>query len=201
MIINFRLALMAALISVAAFAFGAVVHAQERQPDSRSKLKHPAQQEQGGSNLDDYAFKLPTIDGASDLSFADLAASGEPFAIFFWRTDCPLCHMQMPYAQQLQRLIEEGSVKLRLVSICLDDNARDALPFIEEKELTFTVLHDGHGRRTESRYHAKDIGLPLTYAFKKDGEFVDYLSGFRAGYAKAVLQLLDIPLPEELQKR
>ncbi len=44
--------------------------------------------------------------------------------------------MQMPYVQQLQRLIEDGKVDMRLVSICLDDSPREALPFIEEKELT-----------------------------------------------------------------
>ncbi len=63
-----------------------------------------------------------------------------------------------------------------------------------------TVLFDGHGRRTDGKYHAKEIGLPLTYAFKQDGVYVDYLTGFRSGYAKSVLQLLDLPLPAELKK-
>jgi thiol-disulfide isomerase/thioredoxin len=190
------------VVLITGIGFAGSALAQQHQPGSRTQGKNPPPSGlEAAAKADEHDFKLPYIDGKGDLSFSELADSGQPFVVFFWRTDCPLCHMQMPYVQQLQRLIEEQAVDLRLVSICLDDTARDALPLIEEKELTFTVLHDGHGRRTENNYHAKDIGLPLTYVFKTDGKYVDYLSGFRAGYAKAVLQMLDIPLPAELKKR
>lgn len=196
----------AALLIIATSAWlglsAAAVAQGERQPDSRSNTKpRPAAGVPATVAADKYAFELPYINGKGKLSFAELADSGKPFLVFFWRTDCPLCHMQMPYVQQLQRLIEDGKADLRIVSICVDDTTGDALGFIEEKGLTFEVLHDGHGRRMEDKYHPQDIGLPLTYAFKKGGEYVDYLTGFRSGYAKAVLQLLDIPLPDELKKK
>lgn len=180
---------------------GGAALAQDKSGSPRSQAPgRSAPGAQAGEAADEYAFELQYINGKDKLTFQDLKESGLPFAIFFWRTDCPLCHMQMPYVQQLQRLIEEGKTELRLVSVCLDDTPRDALPFIEEKALTFEVLFDGHGRRTDANYHAKELGLPLTYAFKKDGKYVDYLTGFRSGYAKSVLQLLDLPLPAELKK-
>lgn len=195
---------MAALMCLAGLCWlllSAAALAQGGQPVARGNTKpRPAAGAQSTA-ADKYAFELPHIDGKGKLSFADLAECGKPFLVFFWRTDCPLCHMQMPYVQQLQRLIEDGKVDLRIVSVCVDDTTDEALQFIEEKGLTFEVLQDGHGRRMESKYHLQDIGLPLTYAFKPGGEFVDYLTGFRSGYAKNVLQLLDLPLPDELKKK
>jgi thiol-disulfide isomerase/thioredoxin len=194
----------AALLCITCLAWlglSAAASAQGGQPEPRGNTKPRPAAGAPSAAADKYAFELPNIDGKGKLAFADLVDCGKPFLIFFWRTDCPLCHMQMPYVQQLQRLIEDGKVDLRIVSICVDDTTGDALAFIEDKGLTFEVLHDGHGRRMEAKYHLQDIGLPLTYAFKKGGEFVDYLTGFRSGYAKNALQLLDLPLPDELKKK
>ena len=46
-----------------------------------------------------YAFTLDGISFDGELSFVDLARDEIPFVIFFWITDCPLCHLQLPQVQ------------------------------------------------------------------------------------------------------
>jgi peroxiredoxin len=145
-----------------------------------------------------YAFELPYATQDGELKFEELAKGGKPFVIFFWLSDCPVCHLQMPYVQQLQNLIENGTVDLRLVAISIDDDDRECTKFIEDKDLTFEVLLDRHARHTNDEYKVEDLGTPLTYVFDKDGEFVDYLTGFRNSFAKSVLKLLDIQFPAKV---
>src|SRR5690348_1041255 len=57
-----------------------------------------------------YDFELNYADGTGKVRFKDLAASGQPFVLVWWLTDCPICHMQMPYIQKLQSMVDKGDV-------------------------------------------------------------------------------------------
>jgi thiol-disulfide isomerase/thioredoxin len=192
-----RLALGTALILLLA----AAAEAQERDASSRAGASRSAGQNQDNPQWKAYAFELPNVSGKGKLSFADLARGGKPFVLFFWRTDCPLCHMQIPYVQQLQRLIDEGKADLRLVTVNLDDRPEDCQDYIEEKGLSFSVLYDGHARRTNAEYEIKDLGVPLTYIFADGGEFKEHITGFRSELSKSVLKALDLPLPDEVKEK
>jgi thiol-disulfide isomerase/thioredoxin len=144
-----------------------------------------------------YAFDLPYVDGDERLTFKDLARSDKPFILFFWLTDCPLCHLQMPYIQQMQKQVEEYELNLQIVSICLDPDDRYCLPYIEEKGISFDVLLDARGRRTDRLYEISEIGTPVIFVFKNRGEFVEYYTGFRSGIGKTILELLEIELPAD----
>jgi len=167
------------------------------QADWRSHLSRASATDEHPS-WEKYAFELPYVSQEGNLTFKELAAGGKPFVIFFWLTDCPVCHLQMPYVQQLQNLIDNGTVDLRLVAICLDDDEGECTKFIEDKDLTFEVLLDRHAQHTNDAYKVEELGTPLTYVFDKDGEFVDYLTGFRNSFAKSVLKLLDIQFPAKV---
>lgn len=146
---------------------------------------------------DYYAFELNYIRDAGSLSFKELAESGKPFVLVWWLTDCQLCRMQMPYVQKLHNIIRENELDIYLVSINVDDRERDCRSYIAESGLSIPVLYDMHARKTGETYGLRDLGTPLTYVFGSGGEFIDTMNGYKAGYVKAVLDLLDIPVPEE----
>jgi len=141
---------------------------------------------------DKYAFELDYIDGSGVLTFADIAREGQPFILFFWLTDCPLCHLQLPQVQLLQDTVSEEDIALRIVAINVDFGDKEALDFYTDKEMTFELLHDSRARATDEAYHLNDLGCPLIYVFNENGEFVDYLTGYRAQLEKTVFNMLDI---------
>lgn len=149
---------------------------------------------------DKYAFDLPYADGSGRLSFKDLASSGQPFVVVWWLTDCPVCHLQLPYVEQLKQQVDDHGIDLRVVSICVDEAENECLDYVEDKGISFEVLFDQHARKTDSKYHVEDLGTPLTYVFDGGGEFVDYLTGFRSEYAKSVYKLLKITPPQQSRK-
>ena len=159
--------------------------------------QEPAEPAQPNSEWDYYAFELNYIRDAGSLSFRELAESGKPFVLVWWLTDCQLCRMQMPYVQALYNSIEDNELDVYLVSINVDDRERDVRSYIAESGLSIPVLYDMHGRKTGKTYSLRELGTPLTYVFGSGGELIDTMSGYKAGYVKAVLDLLDIKLPEE----
>ena len=144
---------------------------------------------------DEYAFELDYADGSGELSFHELARAGQPFVIFFWLTDCPVCHLQLPYIQRFDKMIKDNDLDIRVVSINLDERVKDCVDFAAEKKLTFELLFDARARKTDKGYHLRDIGTPVAYVFDADGLVVDYLTGFRGQFAKNVLQMLDMEEP------
>lgn len=185
-----RKVLLAALAGLALLGLAAPARAQHDSGVVSSRSSAVAQEK--GSKYD---FDLPYIGKTGKLSFADLAASGKPFVLFIWLSDCELCHLQLPFVEQLQKISSENKLGVRVVSICLDDEQKTALDYMDDKGLSFDVLSDPRGRHIDTEYHVKDLGTPLAYVFKPGGEFVDYLSGYRSGFTKAVLKLLEIQPP------
>lgn len=148
-----------------------------------------------------YDFTLPYIEGEGTLSFKELAESGQPFVLVWWLSDCPVCHLQLPYVEKLEKLVEDGKADVRIVSINIDDGDDSAKKYVKDKGVSFEVLHDDHGRRTESTFKVKDFGTPMTWVFKPGGELVDYMSGWTAEFPSKVLKMLDLPVPEEAQNK
>jgi thiol-disulfide isomerase/thioredoxin len=139
-----------------------------------------------------YAFDLPYADKDGSLSFDELCDSGKPFILVWWLSECPVCHMQMPYVQKLQGMIEEGKADMRIVSINIDFDTDECLEFCEERGISFEVLHDARGRRTDQGYRIDDMGTPATYIFKPGGELVDRISGWTGSYPEKILKMLDL---------
>jgi cytochrome oxidase Cu insertion factor (SCO1/SenC/PrrC family) len=145
---------------------------------------------------EEYAFDLPYADDSGRLTFEELAKSGQPFILVWWLTDCPLCNLELPYVEQLKKQSDEYGLGVRVISICVDDDKDTCLDYMQEKGMTFEVLFDQHARRTDDSYSVSDLGTPLTYVFDSNGEFVDYLTGFRSEYAKSIYKMLGITPPQ-----
>jgi thiol-disulfide isomerase/thioredoxin len=144
-----------------------------------------------------YDFELSYADGTDKVSFKDLARSGEPFVLVWWLTECPICHLQMPYVQKLQSMVEKDQVNLKVVSICIDEDNKDCLKYVKEKKISFPVLLDQRARRTDKAFKIRDLGTPSTYVFKGGGILVDSISGFKNSYPDTVLKMLGIASPEK----
>jgi thiol-disulfide isomerase/thioredoxin len=163
--------------------------AQDAGPTDPPEGEHPEWEE--------WAFELDHTGQPGALAFEDIAAAGEPFVLFFWLTDCPLCHLQLPYVQQLENSINEYELGLRVVTINLDGREVDVPAILEEYKTTFTCLRDPRGRRTDDAYRLAELGTPLTYLFDEDGLMVEYVTGFKRGYTQYVLDTFGIELPDE----
>lgn len=181
--------------------------APERPADSRPEAGEPqsdaekeAQRLAGLSETDlvdkpeweKYAFNLPYADGSGYLRFTDLARSGKPFILVWWVSDCSACHLQLPYVQQLERMVERGEQDVWVVSVNIDGEDAPCLRYMKDKKISFSVLRDPRARRTDGFYKVRDLGTPVTYVFKPGGQYVDRLSGFTKGYPDKVLGMLDL---------
>jgi thiol-disulfide isomerase/thioredoxin len=185
--------LMLALSALAAPALAQ--SAWQRQAASRPGEAAP-EQKQHNPAWDKYAFELPVIGSSEKRTFEELASDGQATVIFFWLADCPLCHLQMPYVEQLKQLADEHGLPVRVVGINVDQREGDAEDYIAEKQPTFEMLFDGNARRTGTPFSVDDLGCPLVYVFDSDGEFVDYISGFKSNLSKTVLGLLNLKVPD-----
>jgi hypothetical protein len=84
---------------------------------------------------------------------------------------------------------------VRIVSIVIDQEADDALKYVQQKGITFDVLIDPRGRRTDAKYRIKDQGTPVTYVFGKGGTLEGSMSGFKQQYSRAIFADLGITVP------
>ena len=150
---------------------------------------------------DAYAFNLDYADGSGTLTFNELARGQQPFVLFFWLTDCPVCHLQLPYVKLFHEAVEKHDLDVRVVAINLDDDASDALDMFEEKNLKFELLIDPHARRTDEAFSLRDTGTPVAYVFDADGLMVKAFDGFHGDLGYQVLTMLKMDVPKELDKK
>lgn len=137
-----------------------------------------------------WAFFLPTHDGSNTVSFNNLARSGKPFVIVWWQSDCPVCHLQLPYVQQLSKMVERGEADMQIVSVNIDTSDADCASYIKDKGISFSVLRDPRARRTDQTYKVRDNGTPVTYVFKSGGVPAGHFAGFKKGFPEHVLDLV-----------
>lgn len=164
-------------------------------PEKATEAEKPAIQD--NPKWEKYAFSLKQADGNANVRFVDLARSGRPFVLVWWLSDCPVCHMQMPYVQQLARLGEDKSVDLKVVGINIDQDDRDCARYLNDKKLCFETLRDPRGRLTDGKYGVRDEGTPMVYVFKAGGEYAGKLSGYTKNFPARVLGMLGIEMPEQ----
>ena len=116
-------------------------------------------------------FRLPFIDGASELSLADY--DGYVIYINFWSSWCGPCRASFPLLQELRdRYYAQG---FEIISINLDQNPKDALKFLDQNPVSFPVLQD-EKKRVSRLYKLKSI--PSSYLIDASGHIVLNLQGF-----------------------
>lgn len=105
------------------------------------------------------------------VQFASYA--GDVVLLNIWATWCVPCEAEMPSMQRLHEQL--GDSGLRIVAVSVDDGStRDVRAWVQERGLTFRVLHDRSGR-IERSYQT--TGVPESFVIDRHGVIVKKVIG------------------------
>ncbi len=119
---------------------------------------------------------------APDFEAVDLASGdtlgleiyrGEVVLLNIWATWCVPCEAEMPSIQRLHEELGPEGLKVMAVSVDLGSSA-DVREWIDERGLTFQILHDQSGRIQQTY---QTTGVPETFVIDRYGVIVKKLIG------------------------
>ncbi|MEQ8329377.1 MAG: redoxin domain-containing protein [Longimicrobiales bacterium] len=100
---------------------------------------------------------------------------GDVVILNVWATWCLPCESEMPSMERLYR--DLGPRGLRIVALSIDrESTHMVRRWVEERGLTFTVLHDSDGAFERA---FAGSGVPETYVFDRAGALVQHVVGPR----------------------
>ena len=99
---------------------------------------------------------------------------GKVIFLNFWATWCVPCRQEMPTMEKLHR--EYRKEGLEVLAVNFRETKEEAVKFVNELGLSFTVLLDEDGKVSEE-YGV--WSLPLSYFINRKGEFVGKVIGYR----------------------
>jgi len=121
-----------------------------------------------GTRAPDYSVR--TLDGDT-VAIRDFR--GEVVLLNVWATWCAPCEQEMPSMQRLQE--ELGPQGLRVVAVSVDQaDPKSVRDWVDERNLTFTVLHDASGR-IQQVYQT--TGVPESFVLDRDGMILKKIIG------------------------
>lgn len=88
---------------------------------------------------------------------------GRIVVLNFWATWCEPCKLEMPYFEKLHKA---GRSDLEIWGVNFDEPPQQVENFIEELDLSFTILLDPGGN-VQEKYRVR--GYPTTYVIDQDG--------------------------------
>ena len=91
---------------------------------------------------------------------------GKVVLLNLWATWCTPCRMETPYLQSLFEAHEAEGFEIVGISMDTGNAADDVAMFVEEYEVTYTILHDPQMRGMEL-YQV--LGLPATFLIDREG--------------------------------
>lgn len=94
----------------------------------------------------------------------------------FWASWCPPCKKSFPVLDRLHR--ELKAQNFEVIAVNLDENKDDALAFLQDNPVNFTVAYDGEGKCPEA-YQV--MAMPSSYIIDKNGVIRKVHLGFRGG--------------------
>lgn len=108
-----------------------------------------------GFNAPDFTLRTPA---GEDVSLASL--QGKPVIINFWASWCPPCRAEMPAMESAYQAYQSQGITILAINAANQDNRQEALDFITNNHLSFTVLFDLDGS-VSSLYGVRS--LPSTF--------------------------------------
>lgn len=112
------------------------------------------------------AFAAPLL-GGDTLALADLR--GQTVVLNIWATWCPPCREEMPGLEALhQQYAGDG---LQVVGVSIDSRAAatEVRRFLDDNQISFTILHDADERVTRA---FRTAGVPETFLIDREGRVV-----------------------------
>lgn len=116
-------------------------------------------------------FSLPLLAGEHTIELADYR--GRVVLLDFWASWCGPCRQSLPEYQKLRD--EFPRADFEVIAITVDEDAADALKFLERQPLQFPLPHDPEGR-VAAAYQL--LGMPTSYLIDRRGMVHSRHSGF-----------------------
>ena len=91
---------------------------------------------------------------------------GKVVLLNLWATWCTPCRMETPYLQSVYDEFSEQGFEIVGISMDTGDAAEDVAMFVDEYQVTYTILHDPQMRGMEI-YQV--LGLPATFLIDREG--------------------------------
>jgi peroxiredoxin len=114
---------------------------------------------------------MVTLEGGDTVSVRDFR--GQVVLLNIWATWCAPCEQEMPSLQRLQE--ELGPQGLRIAAVSIDQGSPESVrKWIDERRLTFPVLHDRSGRIQQI---FQTTGVPESFVLDRDGTIVKKVIG------------------------
>lgn len=106
------------------------------------------------------------VASGAPVSISDL--EGDVVLVNIWATWCGPCESEMPSMERLYR--ELSSSGLSVVAVSVDQESTNKVrQWVDERDLTFIVLHDREGRFERS---FQTVGVPESFVIDRDGVLV-----------------------------
>ena len=125
-------------------------------------------------------FTLPDLEGRMH-ALDELR--GKVVVLNYWATWCPPCIEEMPSLEKLHEAL--ASKGLAVVAVSVDERFSDIERFVDEWNLTFTVLHDD-GMKVSRSYQT--FKYPETYIIDRTGRLKSKVVGARDWVAPSVIR-------------
>jgi cytochrome c-type biogenesis protein len=91
---------------------------------------------------------------------------GKVVLLNFWATWCTPCRMETPYLESVFQEYSERGFEIVGISMDTGDAAEDVAMFVDEYEVSYTILHDPQMRGMELY---QILGLPATFLIDREG--------------------------------
>ena len=124
-------------------------------------------------------FRLPTLAGDRELTLRDL--EGKVVYLDFWASWCGPCRKSLPLYEGLYQ--ELGSEQFDIVAINLDDNREDAVRFLEEHPVSYTILLDPKGS-TAAAWQVR--AMPTSFLLDAQGQVIREYAGFEPSHIEEI---------------
>ena len=127
-------------------------------------------------------FTLKTLDG-TNLKLSE--QRGTVILLNFWASWCGPCRKSLPALDALQK--EIGSQQFEVVAVNLDVTRQEALEFLKQYPVSYTVLRDGSGGISR-KYDL--VGLPSSVLIDRTGIIVSSFQGFHPSHIEKLRKAL-----------
>ena len=122
-------------------------------------------------------FTLPALEGKAPGAPISLdSMKGKVVYLDFWASWCGPCRVSLPILDGLQKQYSE--LGFEVVAVNIDEELSDALGFLEEFPVSYTVLLDPSSS-APGVYEPQ--GMPTAYLIDKSGVVRDVHTGFNKG--------------------
>lgn len=134
-------------------------------------------------------FALPELNGERVYALQDYR--GKVIYLDFWASWCGPCRQSLPALNVLHK--EMAGRDFEVVAINLDENPRDALQFLQQYPVDYTILVDRSGE-TPRAYEL--TGLPTSVLIDQRGVLVASFEGFDPAHLVKLRRAIDILLAQ-----